>query len=196
MLKSFVRTGTLKVIDADGKSHIFSGAPGPKVTMRLTDRSLYHKLFLNPELHAGEAYMDGRMQLRGRRHSGTFSRFSRSIARRSAPIRLQKVLRAVSRGLKRFQQANPVGKAQKNVAHHYDLGNDFYKLFLDEGMNYSCAYFLNDDETPRAGAAKQAPADRSQAASQAWVAGSSISAAAGAILHSISRPSKTSTSRA
>ena len=53
----------------------------------------------------------------------------------------------VSRGLKRFQQANPVGQAQKNVAHHYDLGNDFYKLFLDEGMQYSCAYFLNDDET-------------------------------------------------
>ncbi len=50
-------------------------------------------------------------------------------------------------GLKRFQQANPVGKAQKNVAHHYDLGNDFYKLFLDEGMQYSCAYFLDDNES-------------------------------------------------
>jgi cyclopropane-fatty-acyl-phospholipid synthase len=60
---------------------------------------------------------------------------------------LQKVLRRVSRGLKRFQQVNPVGKAQKNVAHHYDLGNDFYRLFLDEGMQYSCAYFLNDNES-------------------------------------------------
>ena len=49
--------------------------------------------------------------------------------------------------MKRFQQANPIGKAQKNVAHHYDLGNDFYKLFLDEGMQYSCAYFLNDDDS-------------------------------------------------
>jgi cyclopropane-fatty-acyl-phospholipid synthase len=60
---------------------------------------------------------------------------------------MQKVLRKVSLGLKRFQQANPVGKAQKNVAHHYDLGNDFYKLFLDEGMQYSCAYFLDDAES-------------------------------------------------
>ena len=60
---------------------------------------------------------------------------------------LQKVLRRISRGLKRFQQANPVGKAQQNVAHHYDLGNDFYKLFLDEGMQYSCAYFLDDNDT-------------------------------------------------
>ena len=61
MLRSFVRTGTLKVIDADGQTHVFSGTPGPNVTMRLTDRSLYRKLFLNPELHAGEAYMDGRL---------------------------------------------------------------------------------------------------------------------------------------
>ena len=61
MLKSFVRVGTLRVIDADGNVHVFAGEPGPEVTMRLADRSLYHKLFLNPELHAGEAYMDGRM---------------------------------------------------------------------------------------------------------------------------------------
>jgi cyclopropane-fatty-acyl-phospholipid synthase len=60
---------------------------------------------------------------------------------------LQKVLRAISRRFKGLQQANPVGKAQRNVAHHYDLGNDFYRLFLDDGLQYSCAYFLDDDET-------------------------------------------------
>ena len=146
MLKSFVRIGTLKVIDADGQSHAFVGAPGPRVTMRLTDRSLYHKLFLNPELHAGEAYMDGRMRFEDSTLRDFLTLFSiNRLSLGSYP--LQKVLRAVSRGLRRFQQANPVGKAQKNVAHHYDLGNDFYKLFLDEGMNYSCAYFLDDDET-------------------------------------------------
>jgi cyclopropane-fatty-acyl-phospholipid synthase len=58
MLKAFVRIGTLKVIDPDGRTHVFAGAPGPGVTMLLTDRSLYRKLFFNPELHAGEAYMD------------------------------------------------------------------------------------------------------------------------------------------
>src|SRR5690606_7482515 len=60
---------------------------------------------------------------------------------------LQKALRKISRGLKRFQQANPIGKAQKNVAHHYDIGNDVYRLFLDRGMQYSCAYFTSDDKT-------------------------------------------------
>ena len=147
MMKSFVRTGTLKVIDADGGVHVFAGAPGPQVTMRITDRSLYRKLVLNPELHAGEAYMDGRIAFEdgsGLRDFITlFSMNRQSLA--SYP--LQNVLKAVSRGLKRFQQANPVGKAQQNVAHHYDLGNDFYALFLDRGMQYSCAYFVDDQET-------------------------------------------------
>ena len=148
MLKAFVRTGTLRVIDADGKAHIFAGAPGgPDVTMRLTDRTLYRKLFFNPELNAGEAYMDGRLTFEnGSKLRDFLTLFS--INRLSlAAHPMQKVLRRLSLRLKRFQQANPVGKAQKNVAHHYDLGNAFYKLFLDEGMQYSCAYFLDDNDT-------------------------------------------------
>jgi cyclopropane-fatty-acyl-phospholipid synthase len=146
MLRSFVRIGTLTVIDADGRLHVFAGAPGPNVTMRLTDRSLYRKLFLNPELHAGEAYMDGRMRFENSTLRDFLTLFSvNRLSLGNQP--LQKVLRRVSRGLKRFQQANPVGKAQQNVAHHYDLGNDFYKLFLDEGMQYSCAYFLDDSDS-------------------------------------------------
>ncbi len=146
MLKSFVRVGTLKVIDAAGGVHVFAGAPGPSVTMRLTDPALYHKLFLNPELSAGEAYMDGRLSFENSTLRDFLTLFSiNRLSLGSYP--LQRVLRRVSIALKRFQQANPVGTAQKNVAHHYDLGNDFYKLFLDEGMQYSCAYFLNDEET-------------------------------------------------
>jgi len=147
MLTSFVRVGTLKVIDAEGSTHLFGGGPGPSATMKLTDRSLYTKLFLNPELHAGEAYMDGRMSfVEGSTLRDFLTLFSvNRLSLGSYP--LQKVLRRVSRGLKRFQQANKVGEAQANVAHHYDLGNDFYRLFLDEGMQYSCAYFTAPGET-------------------------------------------------
>ncbi|MFL5053810.1 MAG: class I SAM-dependent methyltransferase [Microvirga sp.] len=146
MLRSFVRVGTLKVIDAEGKVHVFAGAPGPQATMRLTDRSLYHKLFLNPELHAGEAYMDGRMSFPESSLRDFLTLFSMNRLSLGA-YPLQKVLRRISRGLKRFQQANKVGEAQANVAHHYDLGNAFYRLFLDEGMQYSCAYFVDDTDT-------------------------------------------------
>ena len=146
MLKSFVRTGTLTVIDAEGGTHTFGGTPGPKVTMRLTDPKLYKSLFFSPELAAGEAYMDGRMSFENSTLRDFLTLFSvNRLTLGSYP--LQKVLRKISRGFKRFQQANPVGKAEKNVAHHYDIGNEFYRLFLDTGMQYSCAYFTSDDDT-------------------------------------------------
>jgi cyclopropane-fatty-acyl-phospholipid synthase len=146
MMKSFVRVGTLTVIDAAGKAHVFAGTPGPNATMRLSDKSLYHKLVFNPELNAGEAYMDGRLTFEDStlRDFLTLVSINR-LSLGSYPV--QKVLRAISRQFKRFQQANPVGKAQQNVAHHYDLGNDFYRLFLDEGMQYSCAYFQSPGDT-------------------------------------------------
>jgi len=146
MMKSFVRVGTLKVIDADGKLHEFSGKPGPNVTMRLRDPSLYYKLVVNPELHAGEAYMDGRLSFEDSTLRDFLTLFSLNrLSLGSYPV--QRVLRRVSRNFRKWQQANPIGKAEQNVAHHYDLGNDFYKLFLDEGLQYSCAYFVNDNET-------------------------------------------------
>jgi cyclopropane-fatty-acyl-phospholipid synthase len=146
MMKSFVRVGTLKVIDADGKVHEFSGKPGPNVTMRLRDPSLYYKLVVNPELHAGEAYMDGRLSFEDSTLRDFLTLFSLNrLSLGSYPV--QRVMRRVSRNFRKWQQANPIGKAEKNVAHHYDLGNDFYKLFLDEGLQYSCAYFVNDNET-------------------------------------------------
>ena len=146
MLKSFVRKGTLHVIDADGRVHTFAGAPGPVVTMRLGDPTLYRKLFFNPELHAGEAYMDGRLSFEDSDLRDFLTLFSvNRLALGAYP--LQHVLRRVSRMLKKFQQANRIGQAQRNVAHHYDLGNDFYELFLDEGMHYSCAYFRDDGDS-------------------------------------------------
>ena len=147
MLKSFVKTGRLTVIDHEGKSHVFGGTvPGPEAVMKITDPKLYQGLFFNPELNMGEAYMDGRVTFPGSDLRSFLTLFSVNRAG-IASYPLQKVLRTVSRGMKRLQQANPVGQAQKNVAHHYDLGNDFYKLFLDERMFYSCAYFREEGET-------------------------------------------------
>ena len=147
MLTSFVKIGRLDVIDHEGKSHTFGGvAPGPQVTMRITDKSLYRTLFFNPELAMGESYMDGRVSFPGSDLRSFLTLFSMNrLSLGNYP--LQKILRTVSRGLKKLQQANPVGQAQKNVAHHYDLGNAFYRMFLDQRLFYSCAYFRNESET-------------------------------------------------
>ncbi|MCD2182695.1 SAM-dependent methyltransferase [Rhizobium sp. GN54] len=147
MMKSFIRKGCLTVIDAEGKRHVFKGTPGPQVTMRLTDRKLYRTLVFNAELAAGEAYMDGTMRFEeGSTLRDFLTLFSvNRLSLGSYPI--QKVLRAIKMRFRKRQQSNRKGQAQQNVAHHYDLGNDFYKLFLDENMLYSCAYFREPGET-------------------------------------------------
>ena len=149
LLSHLIQVGTLTVTDAEGSAHVFNGsAPGPSVNMKLGDARLYRSLFFNPELAAGEAYMNGTLTFPGsslreflalvsmnqNRPSGRSSGFHRAIG-------------TVSRRLKRFQQSNPIGKARQNIAHHYDIGNEFYRLFLDDGLFYSCAYFENDDDT-------------------------------------------------
>ncbi|QRM53906.1 cyclopropane-fatty-acyl-phospholipid synthase family protein [Sinorhizobium sp. BG8] len=147
MMKAFIRKGQLTVIDATGRRHVFSGEPGPKVTMRLTDPKLYRTLVFNSELAAGEAYMDGTMRFEDGSTLRDFLRLF-SINRLSlGSYPIQKVLRAIKMRFRKRQQSNRKGQAQQNVAHHYDLGNDFYKLFLDENMLYSCAYFREEDES-------------------------------------------------
>ena len=147
MMKSFIRKGRLTVIDADGNRHVFAGTPGPEVTMRLTDRRLYRTLVFNPELSAGEAYMDGTMRFEdGSTLRDFLTLFSiNRLSLGSYP--LQKAIRAVKMRFRRRQQSNVKGEAERNVAHHYDLGNDFYRFFLDDNMLYSCAYFRDPGET-------------------------------------------------
>lgn len=149
MLKSFVRVGSLTVFDAAGGRHVF-GTPGggvaPDVTMRLTDPKLYRALFFNPELHVGEAYMDGRMSFQGCTLRDFLTLFSMNRRAFSA-FPMQRVVQRISLAFRRFQQANPIGKAEKHVAHHYDIGNALFGLFLDPGMFYTCAYFREGDES-------------------------------------------------
>ena len=146
LMKHFVQKGTLRIIDAGGKLHEFRGTPEPLATIRIHDQTLPRKLFFNPELHAGEAYMDGRLTMVDCTLKDFMEVFS--INRGSmASYPLQNVLRRVSRSLRAFQQHNPVGKAQRNVSHHYDLSRELYQLFLDEDLQYSCAYFLTPDDS-------------------------------------------------
>ncbi|KQV44378.1 MULTISPECIES: cyclopropane-fatty-acyl-phospholipid synthase family protein [unclassified Rhizobium] len=147
MMKAFIRKGQLTVIDAAGKRHVFSGTPGPEVTMRLTDPKLYRSLVFNSELAAGEAYMDGTLRFE---EGSTLRDFLQlfSLNRLSlGAYPVQKAIRAIKMRFRRRQQSNIKGEAQRNVAHHYDVGNEFYKLFLDDNMLYSCAYFRAPDET-------------------------------------------------
>ena len=69
MMRRFVAVGTLRIVDADGVSHVYAATPAPSVTIRLTDRRLHRALFLTPELRTGEAYMDGTLVIEAACHS-------------------------------------------------------------------------------------------------------------------------------
>jgi len=146
MLERFVKRGTLRVFDSDGNMIEFVGSADPVATIRLHDPSLPMKLFRNPELHAGEAYMNGTLTFDDCSLEDFLGLFSINRAT-IASYPLQSVLRRVSRMVRAFQQYNPVGRAQQNVAHHYDLSEEMYRQFLDEDLQYSCAYFENGNET-------------------------------------------------
>ncbi|WEK50084.1 MAG: cyclopropane-fatty-acyl-phospholipid synthase [Candidatus Kaistia colombiensis] len=147
LLKRFVRNGRLTVLDHEGTRHVFgSGANGPEVTIRFADKKVEREIFLNPELNTAEAYMDGRLTVEnGGSIYDLLLLFSVNRTGLAAhPV--QKSLRKAWKMLKRRHQANVLGVAADNARSHYDHPEAFYRLWLDEGMNYSCAYFSHPDE--------------------------------------------------
>ncbi len=148
LLKTFVKKGRLTVIDVDGSSHIFgSGEDGPSVVMRLHDRQLRWKLFLNPELKVPEAYMDGSLTFE--EGSGCYDLLHLFSINRGplASHKVQGILRRGWRAMRRRQQQNDVENAKRHARHHYDLSTDLYKLFLDEDLIYTCAFYNSPDDT-------------------------------------------------
>ena len=144
LLRTFIKKGRLDLFDVDGKLHSFgSGEDGPIVTMRLHDKKLYWELFINPELKAAEAYMDGTMTFEN--GSGCYDLMYLFSVNRSGlgSHAVQGMLRKGWKALRRRQQMNDVANAKKQARQHYDLSTDLYRLFLDEKLNYSCAYFAD-----------------------------------------------------
>lgn len=145
MMARFVKTGTMTIIDADDERHVHGNGGEPKVTIKLHDKKLYRSLFLNPELRAGEAYMDGTLTIE---EGGSIRDLLMIFAHNRGGLRnqpLQKALKGYLKKIRKWHQRNKRASSRKNVQHHYDLSNDFYRLWLDEGMNYSCAYYPTPD---------------------------------------------------
>ena len=140
LFKSLISWGTLHVIDARGKSHVYSGTPGPEVTVRLHDSSLHYKLFWNPRLYVGEAYMNGTLTVEnGDEIIDLIDLVGANLSQmeENRVIRIRNWLTPLVRPI---QQHNPIRKSRKNVAHHYDLSDELFDLFLDNDRQYSCAY--------------------------------------------------------
>ncbi len=143
MLDSLIRVGSLKVIDAGGQTHLFSGLEGPAVTVRLHDRTLHHRLFFNPSLALGEGYTDGTLTIEDGAGLYEFLDLLGRNLEAAGRSGMGGIAGWLNRAFRRSQQFNPVGWARLNAARHYDLSGALYDLFLDSDKQYSCAYFTD-----------------------------------------------------
>jgi cyclopropane-fatty-acyl-phospholipid synthase len=146
LLHHVVRRGSLRVIDAGGAMHTFSGDPGPQITIRLHTRALEWQLFLHPRLRVGEAFMNGTLTVEDASIYDFLDLMASNMAVAPANI-LTPLYNGFGRAFRVFQQYNPLHRARRNVAHHYDLSDTLYELFLDADRQYSCAYFTAPDQT-------------------------------------------------
>jgi cyclopropane-fatty-acyl-phospholipid synthase len=146
LLQRLIRSGEIKVIDAGGKLHCFGEPDGRSVTVRLHDPSLHYKLFLNPALHLGEAYMEGTLTFEEGDLKGLLD-IALSNMEHIPPHPIHAFIASVQRVLRPLRTYNPIPRARRNVAHHYDLSGRLYDLFLDKDRQYSCAYFGSDNES-------------------------------------------------
>jgi cyclopropane-fatty-acyl-phospholipid synthase len=110
----------------------------PVAAVFIGDRGTLLRLVFHPELAFGEAYTAGRLEVQGDL-TRLFETANRAVAARGRPARRGWLARALI--------GASHAAARRNVHHHYDLGNDFYRLWLDEAMVYTCAYFERPDAT-------------------------------------------------
>ena len=146
-LNGLVKEDGFELVDANSKSYLI-GKPKKKkpIRFKILDKKLHWKLLLNPDLYLGEAYTNGSIVI----ENGTLTEFLDIVLKnvgRQSTNSITNVLEKFRRVYRYITNFNLVGKSKENVAHHYDISNKFYDLFLDEKRQYSCAYFKNEDDT-------------------------------------------------
>ncbi len=151
-LHNVIEKGSIRITHPDGSSEQI-GAPTdgfPDVGIRLADKRVMRQILLDPRLGAAETYMDGRLVV----EQGDIMQLVQ-LLRANRPFerggRLQepgiiKKIRDQAAGS--LDRVNRLGRSKSNVAHHYDIGNALYELFLDDDLQYSCAYWDFDRHGP------------------------------------------------
>jgi cyclopropane-fatty-acyl-phospholipid synthase len=142
MIDKLLAKGSITLIEPGKAPATYGPGGGQSLTVRMMDRKVVFDILKNPRLGLGEAYMDGRIVI----ENGSALDLLELIMS-SNPWEEGKQARGLlNRGKERlayYFTTNNKKRAKKNVAHHYDLGDELYKTFLDSDRQYSCAYFTD-----------------------------------------------------
>jgi len=140
LFERVITTGRLRIVDARGRATDCAGSPGTSVAIRLHDPALNWKLVARPRLFLPEAYVDGTLTIEEGSLFDLIDLLAANLERLPEGF-LARLLNGSATALRRLHQYNPVSRARQNAAHHYDLSDQLYELFLDQDRQYSCAYF-------------------------------------------------------
>ncbi|MDB5453436.1 MAG: cfa2 [Caulobacteraceae bacterium] len=140
-LQSVIREGDLRIRLPGGSELQLGDGSGPPLIASITSPLWAARIAAKPGLAVGEAYMDGGLRL----EQGEIADFVDLIGR-NAKFRKKKRRTPLGRWWRAMRrEANARTAARRNVSHHYDLSDELYRRFLDEDMQYSCAYFPQAD---------------------------------------------------
>jgi cyclopropane-fatty-acyl-phospholipid synthase len=146
-LNKLFKKGGFILIDANLKKYII-GSPENQspIILKILDKKLHFKLLFRPDLYFGEAYSDGDIKI----ENGTLSDFLdlalMNIGRGELNF-FSQLLNKMGGSYRYLTNFNFIKKSKMNVAHHYDLSDNLYDLFLDPKRQYSCGYFKDEKDS-------------------------------------------------
>jgi len=146
-LNNLFKQDGFELIDSNSKKYVIGNPTKNKpIVIRFLDQKLMQKLLINPDLYFGEAYMNGSLVI----ENGTLTDFLdlafKNIGRGNINS-YGAVIKKIKGTFGYLTNLNKIIKSKENVAHHYDISEKLYDLFLDKNRQYSCAYFKNDSDT-------------------------------------------------
>ena len=146
-LKTLFKEDGFILVDANSTEHVI-GKPKKEIPIRirLLDKSLHYKLLLLPDLYFGEAYTDGSLVI----ENGSITEFLDIVLKnigRNEINSYAKIIKKIKGTYRYITNFNLISKSKKNAAHHYDISEKLYDLFLDSNRLYSCAYFKNENDS-------------------------------------------------
>jgi cyclopropane-fatty-acyl-phospholipid synthase len=144
LIGKLLTKGSITLLRPGKPPHTFGPGGGRHLTVRFTDRRVAFDIIRNPRLGFGEAYMDGRLVI----EDGSILDLLRMIVGANRWEDWGDGRKALSKSkttkrLRALLVPNNLNRARRNVAHHYDLSDELYELFLDADKQYSCAYFTD-----------------------------------------------------
>lgn len=174
LLAGRLAKGRLTIIGTDGKvRHFGDGDPSwPQASLRIHDAGAERRILLNPRLGLAEAYMDRSVSVDNEDIMALVELVRRNNPwERGGEIGKPRPLRNFAEMLLRpLRQLNNRARSRRNVAHHYDLSNDFYRLWLDDDLQYSCAYWPDATAAPDDRARSAMSLEAAQLAKKAHIA--------------------------